>query len=154
MYSPSCQIDFYHLTQSDLGKNVAMLASKIVGSGQKALILCTKLNAESMSSSLWETQADTFLAHGIGDETVNVNAPLWLVHDPDSNPIMADHILVTGGLEVADAYHFKRLFLLFDGTSEMELAAARSKWKSWSKEEGIQCRYFAQDDAGKWTQKA
>ena len=149
----SCQIHFYHLTGTDLGKNVAVLAGKIVGAGQKSLILCTKLNAETLSSALWETHPETFLAHGLSDDAVNADAPLWLVHDPEMNPIQAEHIIITGGLEVADILSFKRCFLLFDGNSESELSAARAKWKNWSKNEQLSCRYFAQDDAGKWSQK-
>lgn len=153
----TCQIDFYHLTKSDLGANIAMLAAKITGSGHKALIVCTKIMVDTISSALWETQAETFLAHGIGagaDETGNPHVGLWLTQDPDSNPIAADYLLLTNGLDVSDIRAYKRLFLLFDGGSEAELSAARTKWKNWSKDADVACRYFVQDEAGKWLQKA
>ena len=154
MTQPSCQVDFYHLTTSDLGSNLALLADKIVGSHKSALILCTEVMAEGISAALWETRADNFLAHGKGHEPVNKASPLWLVHDPDANPINADYILITGGLDVSDIRRFKRVFMVFDGTSESEVTAARIKWKKWAQMDEVMCRYFAQDEAGKWSQKA
>lgn len=148
------QIDFYHLVGSDLGATVAMLSAKIIGAGHKALILCVQPMAEPISMALWETQPDSFLAHGMGDHMDNPHAPLWLVHDPASNPIAADYMVMTGGLEPADMNSFARLFTIFDGTSETELTLARQQWKRWSKLEQVKCRYFAQDESGKWGQKA
>lgn len=154
MNQQTCQVDFYHLTKSDLASNIALLADKIVGSQKTALILCAEVMADLISSALWETTADNFLAHGVADDEVNLNAPLWLVHDPDYNPISADYILITSGLEVSDIRKFARVFMVFDGTSEFEVSSARQKWKSWSQIDDVKCRYFSQDTAGKWTQNA
>ena len=154
MDQKACQIDFYHLTSSDLGSTVALLSDKIVGSNKTAIILCSQTMSDMISAALWETTADNFLAHGIGNEPLNPNAPLWLVHDPNANPINADYAMLTSGLEIDDVMRFERLFLVFDGTSEFELSSARKKWKNWSQIDDISCRYFSQDGGGKWSQKA
>jgi DNA polymerase-3 subunit chi len=49
---------------------------------------------------------------------------------------------------------FERVFNLFDGRSEAQVAQARNQWQAWRGMEGVEMRYFAQDDEGKWQQRA
>ena len=47
----------------------------------------------------------------------------------------------------------KRVFKLFDGRSEAQVAQAREQWRSWKASEDLSMRYFAQDDTGRWEQR-
>ena len=45
---------------------------------------------------------------------------------------------------------FERVFNLFDGRSDAQVAQARTQWQEWRKDSNLEMRYFAQDDEGKW----
>ena len=49
---------------------------------------------------------------------------------------------------------FERVFNLFDGRSEAQVTQAREQWQAWRRNDDMEMRYFAQDDAGKWEQRA
>ena len=49
---------------------------------------------------------------------------------------------------------FERVFNLFDGRSEAQVTQAREQWQAWRGNDDMEMRYFAQDDAGKWEQRA
>jgi DNA polymerase IIIc chi subunit len=49
---------------------------------------------------------------------------------------------------------FERVFNLFDGRSEAQVGQARARWAALREQADTQMRYFAQDDAGKWEQRA
>jgi DNA polymerase-3 subunit chi len=150
----SRQIDFYHLTDVDFSAPAALIADKSVTSGHKLLMLASKPVAASLSDALWTTRPDSFLAHGIDAEEGLAHAPVWISTEPDKNPIEADFLLLTAGLEMDDMQGFRRVFNLFNGAEETALAKAREQWKSWSTQGSWHCRYFARSETGGWQQKA
>ena len=147
------QIDFYHLRDGDLATPVAMLAHKTVASGQKLLVLGKEDSFPEISDKLWCYRPDSFLAHGVDEADGTDYASVWLSSDVRGNQIGADYLALTGGLEVEDISKFQRIFNLFDGTSETAVAAARDSWRRWVASEQTTCRYFSQDEQGRWTQK-
>ena len=151
--SSSQQIDFYHLRDDDLATPLAMLAPKIVQSGHKFLILSHSNQFKAISTALWTHDASSFLAHGFNDDAGHEFAKIWFSSDPEINPIGADYLALTHGLMPADISPFARIFNLFDGRSEETLNMARGYWKMWSGDAMKACRYFAQDEFGKWHQK-
>ena len=48
---------------------------------------------------------------------------------------------------------FERIFNLFDGRSEAQVMHARAQWQNWRSRDGLEMRYFAQDDSGKWEKR-
>lgn len=147
------QIDFYHLRDADLATPVAMLAHKTVASGQKLLVLGKKDSFTDISDKLWSYRPDSFLAHGVDAAEGNDHACVWLSSDIQENQIEAHYLVLTAGLEVQDVNKFQRIFNVFDGTSETAVAAARDSWRRWTALEQVTCRYFSQDEQGRWTQK-
>jgi DNA polymerase-3 subunit chi len=150
----SRQIDFYHLTDEEFGASAALIAHKSVASGHKLLMLASKPVAASLSDALWTTRPESFLAHGIDAEEGQSHAPVWISTEPDKNPIEADFLLLTAGLEMDDMQGFRRIFNLFNGAEETALAKAREQWKSWSAQGSWHCRYFAYSQDDGWQQKA
>ena len=147
------QIDFYHLRDADLATPLAMLAHKTVASGQKLLVLGTPDSFAAISDKLWSYRPDSFLAHGVDADDGYEYASVWLSSDVQNNQIGARFLALTAGLEVPDISKYQRIFNLFDGTSETAVAVARDSWKRWTAAQQASCRYFSQDDQGRWTQK-
>lgn len=147
------QIDFYHLRDSDLATPLAMLAHKTLASGHKLLILSPKDNHAAISDKLWSFRSDSFLAHAADDQEGNEHAQIWLTSDVSANQIGARFLALTAGLEPPEVKQFDRVFNLFDGTSETAVAVARDSWKRWFGADDVTCRYFSQDDDGRWEQK-
>ena len=147
------QIDFYHLRDADLTTPLAMLAHKTVASGHKLLILAQKDSHLAISERLWTFRPDSFLAHAADENEGHENAQIWLTSDVAVNLIGARFLALTSGLEPPQVQKFDRVFNLFDGTSEVAVSAARESWKRWSGTADVTCRYFAQDDQGRWSKK-
>ena len=147
------QIDFYHLRDADLATPLAMLADKTVTSGHKLLILAQKNTHASISERLWSFKPDSFLAHAADENEGHEHAKIWLTSNVAVNQISARFLALTAGLEPPEVQKFDRVFNLFDGTSETAVSAARDSWKRWSGKNDVTCRYFAQDDQGRWSQK-
>ena len=147
------QIDFYHLRDADMATPLAMLAHKTVASGHKLLILAPKDSHAAISERLWSFRPDSFLAHAADENNGHEHAQIWLTSDVAINQIGARFLAITAGLEPPEVQKFDRIFNLFDGTSERAVSASRDSWKRWSGTDGVTCRYFAQDDQGRWSQK-
>ena len=147
------QIDFYHLRDADLATPLAMLAHKTVATGHKLLILAQKDSHAAISERLWSFRPDSFLAHAADENNGHEHAQIWLTSNVAENQIGARFLALTAGLEVPEIQKFDRVFNLFDGNSETAVSAARDSWKRWSEKVDVICRYFAQDEQGRWSQK-
>ena len=147
------QIDFYHLRDADIATPLAMLAHKTVASGHKLLILAQKDSHAAISERLWSFRSDSFLAHAADEEEGHEHAQIWLTSNVAINRIEARFLALTAGLEPPEVQKYERVFNLFDGTSKVAVSAARDSWKRWSGTNDVTCRYFAQDDQGRWSQK-
>jgi DNA polymerase-3 subunit chi len=124
-----------------------------VASGNKLLILAHEDSHAAISERLWTFRPDSFLAHAADEDEGHEHAQIWLTSDVAVNKIDARFLALTAGLEPPEVKEFDRVFNLFDGTSEVSVSAARDSWKRWSGTEDVNCRYFAQDDQGRWSQK-
>lgn len=150
--STAVQIDFYHLRDADLATPLAMLAHKTAASGHRLLVLGVKDSFAAISDKLWSFRPDSFLAHDSDGADGYEHASVWLSSDVGANQLGARYAALTAGLEPPDIQQFERIFNLFDGTSETAVAAARDSWRRWSALEQVTCRYFSQDEQGRWSQ--
>jgi len=148
------QVDFYHLTQSTLDEALVMLVKKCQLAGKKVLIQCPRPAAEAVDDALWTHEPESWLAHGLDDAPGAEHAGIWINSTADGNQLSAEFLFLLHGAERSDIDSFERVFNLFDGRSEAQVAQAREQWRSWQASEGLTMRYFAQDDAGKWEQRA
>ncbi|MGB1176955.1 MAG: DNA polymerase III subunit chi, partial [Candidatus Puniceispirillaceae bacterium] len=61
------QVDFYHLTKSELPDALVMLIEKSRQAGRKTLIQCPRPAAEVIDDDLWTKVPDSWLPHGLDD---------------------------------------------------------------------------------------
>ena len=162
------QIDFYHLTQSDIETALVMLVQKSLLAGKKVLVQCPRPAAETIDDALWAADRDSWIPHGLDDAPGRDKAPVWICsasNDKDSNdkdgaetdgvnPDDATFLFLLHGAQRDDMPRFERVFNIFDGRSEAQVGQARDQWQSWRDMDAAEMRYFAQDDAGKWEQRA
>ena len=88
-------------------------------------------------------------AHGRAGGTDDSRQPILLSTTPDA-PNLARNLLIADGEWRDAALGFDRAFYLFDGAT---LSGAREAWKQLAEREGIERRYWANED-GKWVNKS
>ena len=148
------QFDFYHLRNGDFAKPAILIAEKVLFNSAKLLILAPESKISDLSIRFWSDKTDSFLAHGMGIDDVSDFAPIWLSSIVDDNPISADYVMLTNGIFLEDFSTFKRVFNLFDGSSQVATEQARNQWRNWSSHPECLCRYFTQLETGGWEQTA
>ena len=147
------QVDFYHLTRSDMAEVLVMLVKKSQLAGKKVLVQCPRPAAEAMDDALWTKDPESWIPHGLDDADGASHAHAWIMSVPEGNPISAEFLFLLHGAERPDMTSFERVFNLFDGRSDAQLSEARSQWQEWRNNEALEMRYFAQDDEGKWEKR-
>ena len=144
------QFDFYNLISSDYFRPAMQIAEKVLENSNKLLIIAPENELPYWSTKLWTDKKDSFIAHGMGEDDVSDFAPIWLSSSIENNPINAELVVLTNGLDLESFSPFKRVFYLFDGSSKPALAKARTQWQKWSSNPQHICRYFIQDEKGRW----
>jgi DNA polymerase-3 subunit chi len=143
------EIGFYHLTRTDVSAALPALLQRTLAAGERALILCaTQPQLTALDSSLW-TAAD-WLPHGTPATPHPEWQPIFLTTDPAENPNEAAFLFTLNGA-ATDPSPFRRAFDLFDGRSDEETAAARTRWSA-AKSAGHSLTYWQQTEAG-WQKK-
>ncbi|ONF95492.1 DNA polymerase III subunit chi [Sphingomonas jeddahensis] len=145
------QVDFYHLTSMPLERALPRIAERVLASGVRLLIVASgEAQRAALDRLLWEYAPDSFLPHaqlGEGDDTAQ---PILIA--PDVNAAnRARHIALVDGEWRDHALDFDRAFHFFD---EERIGAARAAWKGLAGRDGVERRYWKQNDAGRWEQAA
>ena len=148
------QVDFYHLTKAEPSEALLMLVEKSRLAGKKVLIQCPRPAAEAMDDALWAEEPESWIPHGMDEAAGAEHSVAWIVSAGESNPIDAEFLFLLHGAERSDLNSFERVFNIFDGRSEAQVQQARGQWQSWRESGDVKMRYFAQDDEGKWEQRA
>ena len=99
---------------------------------------------------LWDQGATSFLPHAPSEGSDDARQPILLSTSNDA-PNLARNVLIADGQWREAALTFDRAFYLFDAAT---LEGARVAWKLLAGREGIERRYWAQDEQGKWVQKS
>ena len=144
--------DFYHVVNSDYIETAILIAEEALKKSNKLLIVAPEEKLSYLSDQFWINKKDSFIAHGLFDEDLADFAPIWLSSSADDNPINAELLVLTNGLNLDNTNAFKHVFNVFDGSSKNELEQARSQWRYWSSRPQHVCRYFTQTDTGSWQQ--
>jgi DNA polymerase-3 subunit chi len=98
---------------------------------------------------LWDQGPASFLPHAASGGGEDARQPILLSASTDA-PNIARNILIADGQWREAALTFDRAFYLFDSGT---LEGARLAWKMLAGREGIERRYWAQDEHGKWVEK-
>lgn len=142
-------IQFYHLLSTSRARAVPKLMEKMLSSGQRAvLLLGSDAELKAMSDALWANDPASFLPHGTARDGHTSEQPIYLSLT-DENPNGAQILCVLDGSLPASVTNYSKLLDVFDGNSEAETAAARTRWAHY-KAAGFALQYIKQQPGGGW----
>jgi DNA polymerase-3 subunit chi len=148
------EIHFYHLQRQELEEVLPTLLARSRERGWRALVkLASPERLAALDDRLWSHPEDSFLPHGAEGAGDEADQPVLLTVS-DGNPNGAAILfLLEGAAWPADVAGFERVALLLDGRDEEAVAAARADWRR-CKAAGHPVTYWAQDDGGRWRNRA
>jgi len=148
------RIDFYHLQKDTLEQALPKLVLKAYETGKNIKITVgNELRVDSINTLLWTFDEESFIAHGTKKDGMSEMQPVYISADDDI-PNNATFLFLADGadLSVENIHSFDRIFYLFDGHNENELAKARSVWKMCT-QENMERHYWQQNTQAKWEEK-
>lgn len=141
------QVDFYQLGRDPLVSVLASIATRVLAGGGRLLVVTgDEAQARAIDEGLWTTSVDSFLPHGLigAEQPILIGSSL----DPANG---ARHVALVDGVWRDEACGFDRAFHFFD---ESSIAAAREAWRALKGREGVEPRFWRQDDGGRWSKVA
>ena len=138
-------VDFYHLTASPLERVLPSICEKVLASGERLLVVAEAGALKRLDEQLWSYARDAFLPHG---RERAESQPILL----SEAPVAANgavNVALADGRWREEALGFARVFYFFDSAS---LDEARGVWRALKGREGVQSRYWKQDERGRWVQ--
>ncbi len=145
------QVDFYHLTRLPLERALPQIAERVLTSGARLLIISGREDQRAaLDRTLWSYTPESFLPHAALGESDDAAQPILIA--PDVNAANgARYIALVDGEWRDAALDFERVFHFFD---EDAIRDARVAWKTLDGREGIERRYWKQNESGRWEQAA
>jgi DNA polymerase-3 subunit chi len=145
------QVDFYQLGQAPFEQVIASLAEKLLAQDARLLIVAEdETLLARLDRMLWDQGDASFLPHGLAGGADDARQPILLSTSPDA-PNLARNMLIADGQWREAALSYDRAFYLFDHAA---LESARLAWKLLSGRDGVERHFWAQDEAGRWVEKA
>lgn len=143
------KVDFYQLAHAAPDAVLSSIATRLLANGERLLVISAdEAQLARLDRQLW-TDGPTFLPHAVAGGPDDARQPVLLSTTPDA-PNTARNFAIADGEWREAALAFDRAFFLFD---EGQVEAARLAWKLLAGRDGVERRYWAQDE-GKWAQKA
>ncbi len=146
------EVAFYHLTRSGLEDTLPRLLGRTLEAGERAVVRCTGAERlAALDTALWLCPEPDWLPHGTptcGDADLH---PIWLTTE-DEAPNAARFLFLVDGADSARLGEFARVFDIFDGNDEEQVAAARGRWAA-AKAAGHTLSYWQQTAKG-WEKKS
>lgn len=143
--------DFYHLQKNTLDEALPKLVSKAYETGQSIKIkVGNELRVDFLNTLLWTFDEESFIPHGTKKDGFAEMEPIFLSSD-DETPNNAKILFLVDGadIDIKTTSNFDRILYVFDGNNEDEVKKARKTWKAF-KEAASECRYWQQNESGKW----
>ena len=145
------QVDFYHLTAQPLDRVLPRIAERVVEGGGRLLIVAeSEAQRDALDRLLWTYTPESFLAHAQADGVADAVQPI-LIGGSAQATNAARNIALADGVWREEALAFDRAFHFFDSD---RIAEARLAWKALADRDGIERRYWKQNDVGRWEQAA
>jgi DNA polymerase-3 subunit chi len=143
------QVDFYQLGESPAERVIASIADKVLEQNGRLLVVAEdEAVLARLDRMLWDQAPTSFLPHGLAGGTDDARQPILLSTSPDA-PNLARNMLIADGQWRDAVLSYDRGFYLFDNKT---LEDARLAWKLLAGRDGIERRYWANED-GKWVNK-
>ena len=143
------QVDFYHLDRSPIERVLPRIAERVIEGGGRLLVVSGDDGlAARLDAHLWSYAPESFLPHGRAGGPGDAGQPVLIAGSTDAAN-GARNIALADGLWREEALGYDRAFYFFDGET---IAGARIAWKALKGREGVESRYWKQDDGGKWLQ--
>ena len=144
------QVMFYELSRDPAHTVVPLLARRIVEQGGRVLVVSAdERHRAQVSTALWASRPDSFLANGQAGEGNEARQPILISDLPDPAN-QARFLIIADGVWCEGEEPFERTFYLFDDETKPQ---AREVWRELRGREGVTKEYWAQED-GRWTKKA
>ena len=144
------QVDFYHLTGQPLDHVLPRIAQRVLAGGGRLLVVAGEAEERTrIDRILWTWEPESFLPHGCSGEG-ETEQPVLIAGDVSPANGARNVALIDGEWRDA-ALSFDRAFHLFD---EASIGAARQAWKALADRDGVERRYWKQDEDGRWQQAA
>jgi DNA polymerase III subunit chi len=145
------QVDFYHLVASPLERVLPRIAERVVAGGGRLVIVAADAGQRTtIDRLLWTYTPDSFLPHAQAGGERDADQPVLIAGDVVEANGARNVALIDGTWRDA-VLGFDRAFHFFDGDT---VAAARVAWKALADREGVERRYWKQDERGRWEQAA
>ena len=141
-------VDFYHLTASPLERVLPSICEKLLAGGERLLIVAGPELLARLDELLWSYGRESFLPHGAADQPRAEEQPILLSTEP-APANGAGNIALADGEWRDEVLAFARVFYFFD---ESRRDVARASWAALKGREGVERRYWKQDERGKWVQ--
>jgi DNA polymerase-3 subunit chi len=138
-------VNFYHLAQSPLERVLPTVCGGLLGQGERVVVVADETLLARLDEQLWTFDKESFLPHGRGNAQ---SQPILLSTEPAAAN-GAKAIALADGVWREEALEFERAYYFFDGSS---LDTARGAWRALRGRDGIESRYWKQDERGKWVQ--
>lgn len=145
------QVDFYHLSRTPIERVLPRIAERILASGGRLLVVAGEAEMRGrLDQLLWTYAPDSFLPHGLAGGADDARQPV-LIGDAVDAANGAGNIALADGVWRPEALQFGRAFHFF---TDERIREARLAWKDLAGKDGVERRYWKQDDAGRWEQAA
>lgn len=143
------EVGFYHLTKTALEPALGRLLTKVLASGQRAVVKASsEERVEALNRALWTFETDSFLPHGSAKDGHSEQQPIFLTTKADL-PNDASILVLVDGAAAELEPPVERVLIMFDGQDQAALGNARSAWKT-HQERGDKLVYWQQTERGGW----
>jgi DNA polymerase III subunit chi len=148
------EIRFFHLEQRAPALALPALVQEAYAQRLKIIIEAPDDNLlNNLDESLWTFDEESFLPHAIGNDDMQSRQPILLTKE-NYNSNGAEVRFLLGGANarsslVASPTPYAQIVILFNGSDEQEVAAARAQWTE-LKAAGRTISYWRQDATGVW----
>jgi DNA polymerase-3 subunit chi len=150
----SGRVVFYHLTRSGLAETLLMILGRARDAGWAVMVRgMDRARLEDLDTRLWVIAAeDSFLPHAVEGGAQDADQPILL--GLGTLPKAARGLVLVDGAETSfqEAGGLERVWVLFDGASEVQLSNARGLWTRLTTE-GMAAQYWS-EETGRWQMKA
>ncbi len=141
------EVRFYHLTRLSVKQALPELLEKSLARGFRAVVrVANDHEIEPLSDYLWAHKVDRFLPHGSERDGQAEKQPIWITAQ-DERPNEAKALFLFPGAAGGDYQAYELVCDLFDGTSDKEREAARTRWKTYQSL-GLPIAYWQQTANG------